>query len=106
MGRVMGLGSKVPVPRRKVLHVSWSDGYRSGTRLHFILECGHNVNRPASQGEPKTTLCRDCWAIEVCQTEGHLHRDGRTPCHRCLKPLEKFGTAAEQIARYGTGGDR
>jgi hypothetical protein len=92
----------IEVPRRPVVHKSWSEGYRFGTRMHFILACGHTVVRPASRGEnPKLLQCYPCWAIAACDALGHPGKDDGRPCGRCSRAREKLGTADAQIARQG-----
>lgn len=91
----MSLGSNVKVPRRKVLRVSQSEGYRSGVRYHFLLECGHSEARPASRGMPATIQCWGCWRIAVCDRHGCLRNSVKTgaPCARCAKARLQLGSA-------------
>lgn len=77
--QAMSLGSDVAVPKRRVAMASRSGGYRSGTKISFVLECGHSFSRPASRGVPRRTDCLSCWCIAVCEKHDHVG----DPCTRC-----------------------
>lgn len=97
----MALGHEIETPWRRVLHRSWSEGYRTGTTFHLILECGHEETRPASKGATvKRVRCLLCWTIAACDKHGHVSHTTPDGCGRCGKARKKMGTADEQIARY------